>query len=141
MFGQPSKETPNLDAMAAQGMLLPNFYTANPLCSPCESAEHVNCAISSCFARCWSVDVAALLFAKMMPHCLIQMQHVKQSTVVLCSCRRAGFTTSLLLETFKLQLGIMVVGNVTEGMDIKCDGFRIEFVCILCSFQHPALKL
>lgn len=41
VFGQPSKETPNLDAMAAQGMLLPNFYTANPLCSPCESAEHV----------------------------------------------------------------------------------------------------
>lgn len=38
VFGQPSKETPNLDAMAAQGMLLPNFYTANPLCSPCESA-------------------------------------------------------------------------------------------------------
>lgn len=36
VFGQPSKETPNLDAMAAQGMLFPNFYTANPLCSPCE---------------------------------------------------------------------------------------------------------
>uniref|UniRef100_UPI0037E8D7A6 N-acetylgalactosamine-6-sulfatase n=1 Tax=Semicossyphus pulcher TaxID=241346 RepID=UPI0037E8D7A6 len=34
VFGQPSKETPKLDAMAAQGMLLPNFYTANPLCSP-----------------------------------------------------------------------------------------------------------
>ncbi|XP_077482868.1 N-acetylgalactosamine-6-sulfatase isoform X2 [Stigmatopora argus] len=34
VLGQPSRETPNLDAMAAQGMLLPNFYTANPLCSP-----------------------------------------------------------------------------------------------------------
>ncbi|XP_053282218.1 N-acetylgalactosamine-6-sulfatase [Pleuronectes platessa] len=34
VLGQPSKETPHLDAMAAQGMLLPNFYTANPLCSP-----------------------------------------------------------------------------------------------------------
>uniref|UniRef100_A0A8C5CVE2 Galactosamine (N-acetyl)-6-sulfatase n=1 Tax=Gadus morhua TaxID=8049 RepID=A0A8C5CVE2_GADMO len=34
VFGQPSKETPNLDKMAAQGMLFPNFYTANPLCSP-----------------------------------------------------------------------------------------------------------
>ncbi|MEQ2275736.1 hypothetical protein XENORESO_007910 [Xenotaenia resolanae] len=34
VLGQPSKETPNLDAMAAQGMLLTNFYTANPLCSP-----------------------------------------------------------------------------------------------------------
>lgn len=36
VFGQPSKETPNLDSMAAQGMLLLNFYTANPLCSPCK---------------------------------------------------------------------------------------------------------
>ncbi|XP_005724416.1 N-acetylgalactosamine-6-sulfatase [Pundamilia nyererei] len=38
VFGQPSKETPNLDAMAAEGMLLPNFYTANPLCSPSRAA-------------------------------------------------------------------------------------------------------
>ncbi|KAG5849327.1 hypothetical protein ANANG_G00109040 [Anguilla anguilla] len=34
VFGQPSKETPNLDRMAAEGMVFPNFYTANPLCSP-----------------------------------------------------------------------------------------------------------
>lgn len=40
VFGQPSKETPNLDRMAADGMLFPSFYTANPLCSPCES-DHV----------------------------------------------------------------------------------------------------
>uniref|UniRef100_A0A3Q2QVZ9 N-acetylgalactosamine-6-sulfatase n=1 Tax=Fundulus heteroclitus TaxID=8078 RepID=A0A3Q2QVZ9_FUNHE len=38
VLGQPSKETPNLDAMAAQGMLLTNFYTANPLCSPSRAA-------------------------------------------------------------------------------------------------------
>ncbi|XP_056134904.1 N-acetylgalactosamine-6-sulfatase [Lampris incognitus] len=38
VFGQPSRETPNLDAMAAQGMLFPNFYTANPLCSPSRAA-------------------------------------------------------------------------------------------------------
>ncbi|XP_049900693.1 N-acetylgalactosamine-6-sulfatase [Epinephelus moara] len=38
VFGQPSKETPNLDAMAAEGMLLPNFYTASPLCSPSRAA-------------------------------------------------------------------------------------------------------
>ncbi|KAM4630058.1 N-acetylgalactosamine-6-sulfatase [Polymixia lowei] len=38
VFGQPSKETPNLDTMAAQGMLFPNFYTANPLCSPSRAA-------------------------------------------------------------------------------------------------------
>lgn len=40
--GQPSKETPNLDAMAAQGMLFLNFYTANPLCSPCKSEKLSN---------------------------------------------------------------------------------------------------
>lgn len=39
VFGQPSKETPNLDAMAAEGMLFLNFYTANPLCSPCKSEK------------------------------------------------------------------------------------------------------
>uniref|UniRef100_A0A3B5L8K6 Galactosamine (N-acetyl)-6-sulfatase n=1 Tax=Xiphophorus couchianus TaxID=32473 RepID=A0A3B5L8K6_9TELE len=38
VLGQPSKETPNLDAMAAQGILLTNFYTANPLCSPSRAA-------------------------------------------------------------------------------------------------------
>ncbi|XP_058485730.1 N-acetylgalactosamine-6-sulfatase [Solea solea] len=38
VFGQPSKETPNLDAMAAEGMLFPNFYAANPLCSPSRAA-------------------------------------------------------------------------------------------------------
>ncbi|XP_073691826.1 N-acetylgalactosamine-6-sulfatase [Garra rufa] len=38
VFGEPSKETPNLDQMAAQGMLFPNFYTANPLCSPSRAA-------------------------------------------------------------------------------------------------------
>ena len=36
VYGEPSKETPNLDKMAAEGMLLPDFYAANPLCSPCE---------------------------------------------------------------------------------------------------------
>ena len=37
VYGEPSRETPNLDTMAREGMLLPNFYSANPLCSPCES--------------------------------------------------------------------------------------------------------
>ncbi|XP_019391577.1 PREDICTED: N-acetylgalactosamine-6-sulfatase isoform X2 [Crocodylus porosus] len=37
-FGEPSEETPNLDQMAAEGMLFPNFYTANPLCSPSRAA-------------------------------------------------------------------------------------------------------
>ena len=35
VYGNPTKETPNLDKMAANGMLLPDFYSANPLCSPC----------------------------------------------------------------------------------------------------------
>ncbi|XP_005101429.1 N-acetylgalactosamine-6-sulfatase [Aplysia californica] len=34
VFGEPSKETPNLDQMAAEGMLFPDFYSANPICSP-----------------------------------------------------------------------------------------------------------
>ena len=34
--GEPSRETPNLDRMAAEGTLFPNFYSANPLCSPCK---------------------------------------------------------------------------------------------------------
>lgn len=34
VFGHPSKETPNLDKMAAEGALLPDFYSGNPLCSP-----------------------------------------------------------------------------------------------------------
>ncbi|XP_036605212.1 N-acetylgalactosamine-6-sulfatase [Trichosurus vulpecula] len=38
VFGEPSKETPNLDRMAAEGMLFPNFYTASPLCSPSRAA-------------------------------------------------------------------------------------------------------
>lgn len=37
VYGEPSRETPNLDRMAVEGMLFPNFYTANPLCSPCKS--------------------------------------------------------------------------------------------------------
>ncbi|XP_030649774.1 N-acetylgalactosamine-6-sulfatase [Chanos chanos] len=38
VFGQPNKETTNLDMMASQGMLFPSFYTANPLCSPSRAA-------------------------------------------------------------------------------------------------------
>uniref|UniRef100_A0A5F8A530 N-acetylgalactosamine-6-sulfatase n=1 Tax=Macaca mulatta TaxID=9544 RepID=A0A5F8A530_MACMU len=38
VYGEPSRETPNLDRMAAEGMLFPNFYSANPLCSPSRAA-------------------------------------------------------------------------------------------------------
>ena len=36
IFGEPNRETPNLDRMAQQGLIMPNFYTGAPLCSPCE---------------------------------------------------------------------------------------------------------
>ncbi|XP_038066860.1 N-acetylgalactosamine-6-sulfatase-like isoform X1 [Patiria miniata] len=38
VLGQPAKETPNLDQMAAEGVLMPDFYSANPLCSPARAA-------------------------------------------------------------------------------------------------------
>jgi len=38
IFGQPAKETLNLDRMAAEGILFPDFYSANPLCSPSRAA-------------------------------------------------------------------------------------------------------
>ena len=44
VFGHPAKETPNLDKMATEGMLFPDFYTANPLCSPCKCSV----LLSSC---------------------------------------------------------------------------------------------
>ena len=34
VYGNPAKETPNLDKMASEGVLHPSFYSANPLCSP-----------------------------------------------------------------------------------------------------------
>lgn len=38
ILGEPNKETPNLDKMAADGLLFPDFYSANPLCSPSRAA-------------------------------------------------------------------------------------------------------
>ncbi|XP_049515531.1 N-acetylgalactosamine-6-sulfatase, partial [Dermacentor silvarum] len=38
IFGQPAKETPNLDEMASEGMLFTDFYAANPVCSPSRAA-------------------------------------------------------------------------------------------------------
>ncbi|VDI54009.1 N-acetylgalactosamine-6-sulfatase [Mytilus galloprovincialis] len=38
VFGEPNKETPFLDKMAAEGMIFPDFYSANPLCSPSRAA-------------------------------------------------------------------------------------------------------
>lgn len=51
VFGEPSKETPHLDKMAAEGMLFPNFYSANPLCSPCMYAL-VLCLSFTVLLRC-----------------------------------------------------------------------------------------
>ena len=33
-YGHPRLKTPYLDKMAAEGLLLTNFYVANPVCSP-----------------------------------------------------------------------------------------------------------
>ena len=35
VLGEPSMETVNLDQMAKEGMVFTDFYSANPLCSPC----------------------------------------------------------------------------------------------------------
>lgn len=35
-FGNPSEETSNLDRLTNLGMQFPDFYAANPLCSPCK---------------------------------------------------------------------------------------------------------
>lgn len=51
VFGEPSKETPHLDKMAAEGMMFPNFYAANPLCSPCMYAL-VLCMSFTVLLRC-----------------------------------------------------------------------------------------
>ena len=49
VYGHPAKETPNLDRMATEGMLLPNYYSANPLCSPCKLMIYMQfyCYLSS----------------------------------------------------------------------------------------------
>ena len=35
VHGNPSLETPNIDEMAKDGLIMTDFYTAAPLCSPC----------------------------------------------------------------------------------------------------------
>lgn len=37
-YGHPHLKTPNLDEMASEGVLLTNFYVANPVCSPSRTA-------------------------------------------------------------------------------------------------------
>ena len=41
VYGEPNRETPNMDQMAAEGLLLPDFYSANPLCSPCKYIKNI----------------------------------------------------------------------------------------------------
>ncbi|XP_052230670.1 N-acetylgalactosamine-6-sulfatase-like [Dreissena polymorpha] len=38
VFGEPNRETVNLDQLAKEGMIFPSFYSANPLCSPSRAA-------------------------------------------------------------------------------------------------------
>ena len=49
VFGEPSMETPHLDQMAQEGMLFTDFYSANPLCSPCECWLVIPNACLHCF--------------------------------------------------------------------------------------------
>ena len=37
-YGHPHLLTPHLDKMASEGLLLTNFYVANPVCSPSRTA-------------------------------------------------------------------------------------------------------
>ena len=36
IMGEPNRETPNLDQMARDGVLYPEFYTGAAICSPCK---------------------------------------------------------------------------------------------------------
>ena len=38
VYGHPTSFTPNLDKMAAEGLLFKQFYTASPVCSPSRAA-------------------------------------------------------------------------------------------------------
>ena len=35
-YGNPVSDTPNLDAMAAEGMRFTDFYSGSAICSPCK---------------------------------------------------------------------------------------------------------
>ncbi|XP_016101353.1 N-acetylgalactosamine-6-sulfatase-like [Sinocyclocheilus grahami] len=76
VFGEPSKETPNLDLMAAQGMLFPNFYTANPLCSPC----------MCCFWACLYLSITMSLFGILAYCCLLHITVCCGKTLCDLSC-------------------------------------------------------
>ena len=39
IYGNPSMDTPNIDNLARSGLVMTNFYTASPLCSPCKIFE------------------------------------------------------------------------------------------------------
>ena len=38
IYGHPTSSTPNLNAMASEGLVLTQFYSANPVCSPSRAA-------------------------------------------------------------------------------------------------------
>ncbi|KAI0229213.1 N-acetylgalactosamine-6-sulfatase [Lamellibrachia satsuma] len=40
-YGNPARETPNLDQMASQGMLFTDFYSASSICSPSYAPQEV----------------------------------------------------------------------------------------------------
>ena len=44
VYGHPTTSTPNLERMAAEGMVLTQFYSANALCSPSRCARLCMCS-------------------------------------------------------------------------------------------------
>ena len=94
VFGEPAKETPNLDKMAAEGMLLPDFYAANPLCSPCEYA-----CLSSLIAKS----------DKLTGNCYSSSCHVDRKTSNKkwllhhqCSCKKWLVLQTCVLQCFEI---------------------------------------
>ena len=62
VYGNPAKETPNLDKMASEGLLLPDFYAANPLCSPCKITSILQVQLNVYVLSC-HCDYVCVLFS------------------------------------------------------------------------------
>ena len=78
-YGNPVKETPNLDKMAAEGMLFLDYYSANPLCSPCMSIHDTltQCQIyAKTFTIMYTLSMRCLyMIHKYNIYCVLFIQH------------------------------------------------------------------
>ena len=75
VYGHPAKETPNIDMMAADGMLLPDFYSANPLCSPCKYLKLFNAISVGMSVRHISASGCIRLIISKLNKCIIVCVH------------------------------------------------------------------